>query len=100
MNMNNDSKSTAALYWEKVERARKLSPEERMLEGVRMFDRECEAMRLEILQANPTFSEADVLKEIRRRLNEADAENEATHYHPVPIRLKPHLDAHNSPTTL
>ena len=74
------------LYWEKVERARAMKPEERMVEGVRMFDRECEAMRLEILRTNPTFSEADVAKEIRRRLNEADAENEATHYRPVSAR--------------
>ena len=75
-----------ALYRERVLRARRMSPEERMAEGVRMFDRECEAMRLEILQANPSFSETDVVKEIRRRLNEADAENESTHYRAVPAQ--------------
>ena len=70
------------LYWEKVERAQRMKPEERMAEGVRMFDRECEAMRLEILQMNPAFSEADVAKEIRRRLDEAGAYDDATHYRP------------------
>ena len=85
--MNSEFKSVAdALFWEKVERARQMTSEERMIEGVRMFDRECEAMRLKILRANPTFSEANVAKEIRRRLNEADAENEATHYRPVPAQ--------------
>lgn len=85
--MNTDFQNLAdTLYWEKVERARAMKPEDRMIEGVRMFDRECEIMRLEILQANPTFSEADVAKEIRRRLDEADAENEATHYRPVSAR--------------
>lgn len=68
------------LYWEKVERARRMSPEERMLEGVRMFDRECDLMRLEILKANPDYSEAHVAQEIRRRLKEAEAENESTFY--------------------
>ena len=85
--MNSEFQPLAdTLYRERVLRARRMSPEERMAEGGRMFDRECEAMRMEILQANPTFSEADVAKEIRRRLNEADAENEATHYRPVSAR--------------
>jgi hypothetical protein len=39
MAMANESQTPPALYWEKVERARRMSPEERMLEGVRMFDR-------------------------------------------------------------
>ena len=85
--MNTEFQDLAdTLYWEKVERARAMKPEERMAEGARMFDRECEAMRLEILRTNPTFSEADVAKEIRRRLDETDAENEATHYRPVSAR--------------
>ena len=85
--MNAESQPLAdALYRERVLLARQMTPEERMAEGARMFDRECEAMRLEILRTNPTFSEADVAKEIRRRLNEVDAENEATHYRPVSAR--------------
>ena len=83
--MNSEFQPLAdALYWEKVERARRMKPEERMLEGVRMFDRECETMRLEILKLNPNYSETDVSQEIRRRLKEADAENEANFYHATP----------------
>jgi hypothetical protein len=72
------------LYRERVLRARRMQPEERMLEGVRMFDRECEMMRLEILKVNPTYSQADVSQEIRRRLKEAEAENEAKFYRATP----------------
>ena len=73
-----------ALYRERVLRARRTPPEERMLEGVRMFDRECDMMRLEILKLNPNYSETDVSQEIRRRLKEADAENEANFYRATP----------------
>lgn len=83
--MNNEFQPPAdALYWEKVTQARRMKPEERMIEGIRMFDRECEMMRLEILKLNPNYSEADVSQEIRRRLKEPDAENEADFYHAVP----------------
>jgi hypothetical protein len=85
MAMPNEFQSpAAALYWKKVEQARRTSPEERMLEGIRMFDRECEQMRLEIRKANPNYSEMDVSQELRRRLKEADAENEAAFYRPTP----------------
>jgi hypothetical protein len=83
--MNSEFQPLAdALYWEKVERARRTPPEERMLEGVRMFDRECDMMRLEILKLNPNYSETDVSQEIHRRLKEAEAENEANFYHATP----------------
>lgn len=75
---------TAQAYWQRVRRARQMTGEERMLEGVRMFDRECERVRQEILKTNPNFSEADVAKEIRRRLDEADAAGEASHYRSIP----------------
>ena len=84
--MNSEFQPLAdALYWEKVERARRMKPEERMLEGVRMFDRECETMRLEILKLNSNYSETDVSQEIRRRLKEAEAENEAKFYRATPL---------------
>ena len=76
--MNDEFKLLAdALYWEKIERARKMTGEERMLEGVRMFDRECEIMRLEIMQANPTFTEAEAEADICRRIREARNQEEA-----------------------
>jgi hypothetical protein len=83
--MNSDFQPLAdALYRESVLRARRTPPEEKILEGIRMFDRECEMMRLEILKLNPTYSEADVSQEIRRRLKEAEAENEAKFYRATP----------------
>jgi len=77
-----------AEYWEKVNRARQMSPEERMLEGVRMFDRECEAMRLEIVKDNPNFSELEVSQEIRRRLDEMDSEDGGNLYQTIPPDLR------------
>ena len=83
--MNTDLQLLAdTLCWEKVERARRMKPEDRMIEGIRMFDRECETMRLEILKLNPNYSEADVSQEIRRRLKEAEAENETIFYRATP----------------
>jgi hypothetical protein len=83
--MSNDFQPLAdALYREQVLRARRTPPEERMLEGVRMFDRECDMMRLEILKLNPNYSETDVSQEIRRHLKVAEAENEAKFYYATP----------------
>ena len=88
--MNLESQSSAnALYWERVRLARLMTPEERMLEGSRMFDRECEVMRQEILKANPNFSEQECRDELRRRLREADAENEAEFYRAIPVPASP-----------
>jgi hypothetical protein len=76
--MNANELATAdALYVERVKRARPMTGEERMLEGVRMFDRECAAKRLQIMQANPTFTEADAQAEVSRQLREARLQEEA-----------------------
>lgn len=76
--MTNQSLTAAGeAYWQRVARARQMSGEERMMEGIRMFDRECEAMRLEILQANPNFSEDDAQREVRRQLHKARLLEEA-----------------------
>lgn len=84
--MNSEFKPLAdALYRERVLRARQMAPEERLLEGVRMFDRECEATLGKILKANPSFSQKECLAELRRRLREADAENESQFYRPIPV---------------
>ncbi len=76
--MNANELATAdTLYVERVKRARQMTGEERMLEGVRMFERECAAMRVEIMQANPTFTEANAQAEVSRRLREARLQEEA-----------------------
>ena len=54
-----------ALYWELVERARQMTPEERMLEGFRLFDVEAEAVRSEIAKTMPGASEAELAAAVR-----------------------------------
>lgn len=69
--------TTDEAYRQRVLRARQMTGEERMMEGVRMFDRECEAMKLELIKANPALTEADAEAEVRRRIREERAKEEA-----------------------
>lgn len=57
-----------SIYREKVERARKRSPEEKFWAGGDLFDAVLERMKFGILADNPTASEADIRREIERRL--------------------------------
>ena len=83
--MNSALKSMAdARYWEKIERARKMSGEERMVEGVRMFERECEARLVQIGEENPTYSPEECHAELRRRLYVERLINEVSYYQPTP----------------
>ena len=66
-----------ARYWERVQLARQMTGEARMLEGVRMFERVCEAQRLESMQANPTFTVAEAQAVVRRRLCKSRIQEEA-----------------------
>jgi len=54
-----------AAYRERIERARRMTPEERMTEGVRLFEVEQEALRAEIAKAIPDASEADLTEAVR-----------------------------------
>ena len=65
-----------AQFREAVLRARRMTPEERVLEGFRLFDRECQVMRDAIRAAFPDADDACVEKifcerwELKRRLDE------------------------------
>lgn len=66
-----------ALFREEVERARAMSPEDKLLEGPRLFDRACRIMADGIRHREPHLDEAGVqarvaeLLELQRRSEDA-----------------------------
>ena len=56
------------LFRSKVRRARQMSPDERMMEGLRLFDRGVSLMRDGIRAQHPEFDDAQVEREVHRRL--------------------------------
>ncbi len=67
--MDEDIRKLAdALYRERVLRARRTPPEERILEGPKLFDLACEFTRAGIRSEQPGASEAEVEECLRRRL--------------------------------
>jgi len=67
------SRLASALAREEVERARAMSPEDKLLEGPRLFERVCRVMRDGIRHQHPELDEAGVERLLRRRLDLADA---------------------------
>jgi len=59
---------TEALYQEQVLRARAMSGEEKVLEGLMLFDRSCRIMADGIRDEFPRASREDVLRILRERL--------------------------------
>ena len=57
-----------AIFVDKVRRARLMSPGEKMLDGPRLFDQNCQLMRGAIRSQFPAFDDAQVEQELRRRL--------------------------------
>ena len=57
-----------ALYWEKLERARKLSPEERMQAGPELFDYACSITMNALREQVPDATEAQLLDKVRERI--------------------------------
>lgn len=69
MNMSNDFQPLAdALYWEKVERARRMQPEDRMRAGAELFDYACDITLNALREQWPGRSEAELLAALRQRL--------------------------------
>lgn len=67
--MNDEFKSLAdALYWEKIERARKMSPEERMQAGPELFDYACSITLNALREQMPGATEAQLLEKVRQRI--------------------------------
>jgi hypothetical protein len=67
-----------ALYWEKVERARRLSPEERMHAGPELFDYACSITMNALRERFPDATEAQLLEKIRERISIKRQLEEAT----------------------
>ncbi len=61
------------LYREEVARARAMSPEDKVLEGPRLFDRACRVMRDGIRHQHPDLDDAGVLALLRERLDRVSA---------------------------
>ena len=69
-----------AIFVDKVRRARLMLPGEKMLDGPRLFDQNCQLMRGAIRSQFPQFDDAQVEQELRRRLAIARRIDEAGIY--------------------
>ncbi len=75
MGMEPTKKSADDLYREKVLQARKMSPEEKFLAGLRMFDEECRLRREKIREQFPEATAEEVEHILNERLT-AEREQE------------------------
>jgi hypothetical protein len=67
--VNNEFQTLAdTLYWEKIERARRMKPEDRMLAGTELFDYACNITLTALREQMPGKSEAELLAALRQRL--------------------------------
>lgn len=67
--MENEFQQLAdALFWEKIERARKVSPEARMASGPELFDYACAITMTALREQMPGATEAELLAALRNRL--------------------------------
>ena len=67
--MNTEFQDLAdTLYWEKVERARTMKPEDRMKAGPELFDYACSITLTALHEQMPRASEAELLAVLRQRL--------------------------------
>ena len=57
-----------ALFWEKLERARRIKPEERMQAGPELFDFACGITLTALREQMPGAGESELLEALRRRL--------------------------------
>ena len=62
-----------ALFREEVARARAMSPEAKLLEGPRLFERACRVMRDGIRHQHPDLDDAGVMALLRARLDRVRA---------------------------
>jgi hypothetical protein len=67
------SRLADALFAEEVARARAMAPEDKLLEGPRLFDRACRAMADGIRHEHPDLDEAGVWRLVAERIALADA---------------------------
>ena len=57
-----------ALFWDKVDQARRMTPEEKFLAGARLFDYACSITVAGIRQQFPQADEREILRILRERL--------------------------------
>ncbi len=76
-------------YKQRVLRARAMTPEEKFLEGPRLFEEECEQMKAAIRKERPELSEEMVEQELRTRLDKRREEEERGIYIKLPLGWKP-----------
>jgi hypothetical protein len=62
-----------ALYREEIARARAMSPDDKLLEGPRLFERACRVMRTGIRHQHPDLDEAGVTALLQARLDRVSA---------------------------
>jgi hypothetical protein len=70
--MDDIAELAAAIDREKLERAKRMTPQERFLAGAELFEDACEVSRAGIRALNPGFTDTEVEEELRRRLGIAD----------------------------
>lgn len=76
-------------YKQRVLRARAMTPEEKFLEGPRLFAEECEQMKAAIRREMPELCEEMVECELRSRLDKQREDEERGIYIRLPWSWKP-----------
>ena len=67
--MNDEFQALAdTLFWEKIERARKISPEDRMKAGPELFDYACAITMNALRERTPNATEVELLEKVRERI--------------------------------
>lgn len=67
--MENEFQQLAdTLFWEKLERAKKIPPEDRMASGPELFDYACAITMTALREQMPTATEPELLTALRNRL--------------------------------
>lgn len=67
--MNDEFNALAdTLFWEKIERARKISPEDRMKAGPELFDYACAITLNALRERMPGATEVQLLDKVRERI--------------------------------
>ncbi len=72
-----------ALYRERVLRARRIPPEERLLDGIRLYDHAVERMRLGVKLQHPTATVEEVERLLVKRIRKSWKLSDHGYYRPA-----------------
>lgn len=81
----------AAIYRDKVLRARAMSPDERLMEGFRLFEESMTFTKAGVAEQLGTADEAKIMAEVRRRFDVVHKLEDQGYY--LPLSSKPGCDA-------